>query len=183
MRRWSSVCKWYLIFLSRILFDNNLVSIPSNTLDGLYDLNMMWVNSELAFHTLGWRFLEIIETFSDCLIKTTFPVCPTLCSNIRTTSCCCKSELDQSGALSLVGRLEILLSLVESFIELKYFHSDATPALLCHKEPARHGIRDRWLPCTERSYYRPPYAIKIQRGSPMIRISDLISDPECSTLN
>ena len=33
----------------------------------------------------------------------------------------------QSGALSLV----------ESFIELKYFHTVATQALLCHKEPAR----------------------------------------------
>ena len=28
-------------------------------------------------------------------------------------------------------------SLVESFIELKYFHGVATPALLCHREPAR----------------------------------------------
>ena len=45
--------------------------------------------------------------------------------------------LIQSGALSLVGRVEIVLSLVETFIELKYFHSVATPALLCHKEPAR----------------------------------------------
>ena len=43
----------------------------------------------------------------------------------------------QSGALSLVGIVEIMLSLVERFIELKYFHSVATPALLCHKEPAR----------------------------------------------
>ena len=34
-------------------------------------------------------------------------------------------------------------------------HSDAAPALLYHK--------DRWLPCTERSYYRRPYAIKNQR--------------------
>ena len=25
-----------------------------------------------------------------------------------------------------------------------------------------YGIRDRWLPCTERSYYRRPYAIKNQ---------------------
>ena len=34
--------------------------------------------------------------------------------------------LDQSGALSLlVGIVEILLSLVESFIELKYFHGVA----------------------------------------------------------
>ena len=43
----------------------------------------------------------------------------------------------QSGALSLVGRVEIVLSLVESFIELKYFHDVATPALLCHKELAQ----------------------------------------------
>ena len=47
------------------------------------------------------------------------------------------SSEKQSGALSLVGRLEILLSLVESFRELKYFHDVATPALLCHKEPSR----------------------------------------------
>ena len=45
--------------------------------------------------------------------------------------------LHQSGALSLVGIVEIVLSLVETFIELKYFHDVATPALLCHKEPAR----------------------------------------------
>ena len=37
--------------------------------------------------------------------------------------------VDQSGALSLVGRVEIVLSLVETFIELKYFHDVATPAL------------------------------------------------------
>ena len=62
--------------------------------------------------------------------------------------------------------VEALLSLVESFIVLKYFHGDATPALLCHKEPAQgtHSTllgpfagslwhRDRWLPCTERIYY------------------------------
>ena len=48
----------------------------------------------------------------------------------------------QSGALSLVGRVEIVLSLVENFKELKYFHVVAPPALLCNKEP---GIR--WLPC------------------------------------
>ena len=30
-----------------------------------------------------------------------------------------------------------VLSLVERFIVLKYFHSDATLALLCHKEPAQ----------------------------------------------
>ena len=33
----------------------------------------------------------------------------------------------QGGALSLVGIVEIMLSLVESFIELKYFHNVATP--------------------------------------------------------
>ena len=38
---------------------------------------------------------------------------------------------------TLIGRVEILLSLVESFIELKYFHSVAMSALLCLKEPAR----------------------------------------------
>ena len=43
----------------------------------------------------------------------------------------------QSGALSLVGIVEAWLSLVESFIELKYFHDVATPALLCHKEACR----------------------------------------------
>ena len=46
----------------------------------------------------------------------------------------------QSGALSLVGIAEIVLSLVEIFIELKYFHDVATPALLWHKEPARRKI-------------------------------------------
>ena len=44
---------------------------------------------------------------------------------------------NQSGALSLVGIVEILLSLVVSFTELKYFQDVTTPALLCHKEPAR----------------------------------------------
>ena len=48
------------------------------------------------------------------------------------------ASVRQSGALSLVGRVEILLSLVETFIELKYFHDVAMPALLCHKEPACH---------------------------------------------
>ena len=61
------------------------------------------------------------------------------------------------------------------------------PALLCHKEPARRiqspllgalerkiplagslWHKDRWLPCTERSYYRRPYAIKNQRGASKI---------------
>ena len=31
-----------------------------------------------------------------------------------------------------------------------------------------YAIRDRWLPCTERSYYRRPYAIKNQRGASKI---------------
>ena len=85
--------------------------------------------------------------------------------------------------------VEAWLSLVESFIVLKYFHGVAPPALLCHKEPARriqspllgaylglwtpmqwgyfaysslvlYGIRDRWLPCTERSYYGAPLCHK-----------------------
>ena len=37
----------------------------------------------------------------------------------------------------MVGIVEIVLLLVESFVELKYFQDVATPALLCHKEPAR----------------------------------------------
>ena len=45
-----------------------------------------------------------------------------------------------------------------------------------------YGIRDRWLPWTEKSYYRRPYAIKNQRGSRMIMISVLILDHECSIL-
>ena len=32
--------------------------------------------------------------------------------------------------------VKIMLSLVESFIKLKYFHGVPGPALLCHKEPA-----------------------------------------------
>ena len=66
-----------------------------------------------------------------------------------------------------------MLSLVETFIELKYFHDVATPALLCHerfgaleRKMVLDGIRDRWLPCTERSYYGRPCAIKNQQGSP-----------------
>ena len=43
----------------------------------------------------------------------------------------------QSGPLSLVGIVEAWISLVDSFIELKYFHDVAPPALLCHEEPAR----------------------------------------------
>ena len=79
------------------------------------------------------------------------------------------------------------LSLVEECRGLaligRKVHSVAPPALICHKEPARriqslllgaldrkipsslvlYGIRDSWLPCTERSYNRRPYAIKNQR--------------------
>ena len=71
------------------------------------------------------------------------------------------------------GFNEARLSLVESFIVL------LRQCLLCHKEPARRikslllGAfclllagslchKDSWLPCTERSYFRPPYAIKNQ---------------------
>jgi len=49
----------------------------------------------------------------------------------------------------LVGRVEIVFSLGESFIELKYFHGVATPALLCHKEPAR-SIQSPQLGALER---------------------------------
>ena len=50
------------------------------------------------------------------------------------------SELQQSHGRTenfLAPEQSGALSLVESFIELKYFHHVATPALLCHKEPAR----------------------------------------------
>ena len=78
------------------------------------------------------------------------------------------------------------LSLVEiqrgSALIGRELHSGATPALLCHKEPAPRiqssllgafclllagslWHKDSWLPCTERSYYRRPYAIKNQRGA------------------
>ena len=78
------------------------------------------------------------------------------------------------------------LSLVEaqrgSSLIGQELHSFSTPALLCHKEPARRiqspllkafclllagslWHKDSWLPCTERSYYRRPYAIKNQRGA------------------
>ena len=75
--------------------------------------------------------------------------------------------MEQSGALSLVGIVEIVLSLVESFIEQKYFHDVAPPALLCHKEPARR-IQRLW------NAKYPNWG--------NIMISDLISDHECSTL-
>ena len=90
--------------------------------------------------------------------------------------------LRQRGPLSLVEECRGLALIGREL------HSVATPALLCHKEPARriqspllgalerkihpllvlYGIRDRWLPCTERSYYRRPYAIKNQRGASKI---------------
>ena len=34
--------------------------------------------------------------------------------------------------------------MVESFIELSYFHDVATPALVCHKEPARASKASYW---------------------------------------
>ena len=39
--------------------------------------------------------------------------------------------------------------------------------LVASKAPSLvlYVIRDRWLPCTERFYYRRPYAIKNQRGA------------------
>ena len=88
-------------------------------------------------------------------------------------------KLKQPGPLSLVEECR------GSALIGRELHSVALPALLCHKEPARaskapsrgtqrvsacsslclYGIRDRWLQCTERSYYRRPYAIKNQRGA------------------
>ena len=79
--------------------------------------------------------------------------------------------------------VEAWLSLVESFIMLKYFHGIAMTALLCHKEPAQGmknapdigGIlcpKDLWLTCTGRSYEGRlscterifyPYSLKNQR--------------------
>ena len=59
---------------------------------------------------------------------------------------------NQTGALSLVGRLEIVLSLVENiniFIVLLHQLSYAI------KNQLLAGIRDRRLPCMERSYYMP----------------------------
>ena len=41
-----------------------------------------------------------------------------------------------------------MLSLVESFIELKYFHDVATPALLCHKEPDRRSPIGGYFDCS-----------------------------------
>ena len=43
--------------------------------------------------------------------------------------------INQSGALSLVGRVEIVLLLVETFIELKYFHDAIKKQLVASKAP------------------------------------------------
>ena len=71
-------------------------------------------------------------------------------TDIINVDCCCWFIFVfwewQSGALSLVGIVEVWLSLVESLIELKYFQDVATPALLCHKEPARR-IQSPKAPC------------------------------------
>ena len=67
----------------------------------------------------------------------------------------------QSGALSLV----------ETFIELKYFPSNATPALLCHKEPAQ------WIGGFHAGKGSIIGAGSLWRSN--IMISDLISD-HCS---
>ena len=77
------------------------------------------------------------------------------------------------------------LSLVESFKVLLRQVSYAIKNQLGHPKPPTRGFgtqntprgvfclllsgslwhKDRWLPCTERSYYRHPYAIKNQRGA------------------
>ena len=83
---------------------------------------------------------------------------------------------DETGPLA---RLASCLTLRNSLVHLDVedFSQELLQCLLCHKEPARHiqspllgacsslvlyGIR---LRCTERSYYRRPYAIKNQRGA------------------
>ena len=57
--------------------------------------------------------------------------------------------------------LEARLSLVESFMVRWCYTS----------------IRDRWLPCTERSYYRRPYAIRNQRRHKMPSMSGAFCMP------
>ena len=56
----------------------------------------------------------------------------------------CDISRDQSGALSLF----------QSFKGLKYFHTFACSSLVLY------GIRDRWLPCTERIYHGGPWCHK-----------------------
>ena len=66
--------------------------------------------------------------------------------------------LNQSGPLSLVEecRGSALIGREDHSVDHWVF---ACSSLVLY------GIRDRWLPCTERSYYRRPYAIKNQRRS------------------
>ena len=75
------------------------------------------------------------------------------------------AEWKTSGALSLVGIVEIVVLLRQLSYAIKN-------QLVASKAPyyslVLYGIRDRWLPCTERSYYRRPYAIKNQRGASKI---------------
>ena len=77
------------------------------------------------------------------------------------------NTIDQSGPLSLVGSVELLLSLVQSFTQLKYLHGVARQQSYAIKNQfvatrnipigwyfacswlAIYGIRDRWLLCTE----------------------------------
>ena len=92
----------------------------------------VWVSSStLLTDTTGrgkaslcWRVLQssslMVRTFS---LPTSSTLCPPTFS---------------PGPSSLHRALVItVLSLVESFIVRKYFHSVAMPALLCHKEPAQ----------------------------------------------
>ena len=81
--------------------------------------------------------------------------------------------------LSVIHR-SVWYSVVHLVVE--DFSEELLWCLLCHKEPARRiqspqlgalslllagslWHKDSWLPCTERSYYRRPYAIKNQRGA------------------
>ena len=54
--------------------------------------------------------------------------------------------------------------------------------LLCWRQGLCHNMILKWLPCTERIYYRRPYAIKNHRKARNTPHVGGISDEECSTL-
>ena len=143
---------------------------------------------KINFENKKLRRKEIISEIIGCNLKYNYKpkhnvgVLEFVEQNIDIFSCARHCLHSEAEWITLIGRdcRGTVFSLVESFIELKYFHGVATPVLLCHKEPARriqspllgalerkiplggyfacsslvlYGIRDRWLPCTERSYY------------------------------
>ena len=73
-----------------------------------------------------------------------------------------RSRLDQRGALSLVHILEILCSHWRNLTMLAtgLCHNNILKACKMQFVPFSVLL---WLPCTERIYYRHPYAIKTQR--------------------